>query len=473
MRKITIIGAGPAGLTAAYEILKQTDQYEVTILEQTDRIGGIACTVCHNENYMDLGGHRFYSKCAAITRWWHAIPGVTLLKKKRKSEIYYHKKFIDYPIKADFKNLSALGLKELILIFYDYLKAQIIKKEENSLEDFYINRFGKRLYEHFFKNYTEKVWGVPPDKLSPDWGSQRVKGLSILEVIKDSLKHAFHIKDNDNAQTSLIEEFYYPVYGPGALWTAVAQEIEKNGGKIMKNCRVSKLKTENKHITEISYIQEGKVISEHTDILISSMPIKNLILSMEEVPDAIKNISEGLVYRDFITVGVLIKDIKIKTDDCWIYIQDESVKMGRIQIFNNWSESLVKDPHTTVWLGLEYFCDKYDDLWNKSNQEMADLAADELIRTGIISDKTTIIDTHIERLEKAYPAYLGTYKNIQELRAYLDCFDNLYCIGRNGQHRYNNMDHSMLTAIECVRNILNNLISKDNIWNVNTEKEYN
>lgn len=473
MKKITIIGAGPAGLTAAYEILKKTDRYQVTILEQTDRVGGIACTVCHNGNYMDLGGHRFYSKCDSITKWWHAIPDVSLLKKKRISEIYYNKKFFGYPIKTDFKSLSSLGIKELVLIFTDYIKAQLIKNEENSLEDFYINRFGKRLYELFFKNYTEKVWGISPNKISPDWGNQRIKGLSIFEVIKDSLKSALHIKDSSNTQTSLIEEFYYPSFGPGALWTAVAEEIEKMGGKIKKNCRVSKVQTENTQIVEVSYICEGKEISEHMDILISSMPIKNLIIGMENVPDAIKKISSGLVYRDFITVGVLVKDMNIKTDDCWIYMQDKSVKMGRIQIFNNWSESLVKEPKKAVWLGLEYFCNKDDDLWNKSDKEMEDFAADELVSTGIISDKSAIVDTHTERLEKAYPAYFGTYKNMQEMREYLDSFENLYCIGRNGQHRYNNMDHSMLTAFECVKNIMYDVKCKDNIWKVNTEKEYN
>lgn len=473
MKKITIIGAGPAGLTAAYELLKKTDQYEVTILEQTDRLGGIACTVCHNGNYMDLGGHRFYSKCDCITKWWHAIPSVTLLKRKRKSEIYYNKKFFDYPMKADLKNLSALGIKELILIFADYLKSQIIKKKEDSLEDFYINRFGKRLYRLFFKNYTEKVWGISPDKISPDWGSQRVKGLSIFEVIKDSLKFALHIKDNGNTQTSLIEEFYYPSYGPGELWTAVAEEIIKMGGKIKKNCPVYKIQTKKKQIVEVSYRCDGKEISEPIDILISSMPIKNLISSMENVPDGISKISNGLVYRDFVTVGVLIKNMNIKTENCWIYMQDKSVQMGRIQIFNNWSESLVNDPEKTVWLGLEYYCNKDDDLWNKSHKEMADFATDELLRTGIISSKHVILDTHIEKLEKAYPAYFGTYKHMQEIRDFLDTFENLYCIGRNGQHRYNNMDHSMLTAFECVNHIMDDVKSKDTIWKVNTEKEYN
>ncbi len=473
MKKITILGAGPAGLTAAYEILKKTDTYEITILDQADRLGGIACTVHHNGNYMDLGGHRFYSKCDSIIKWWNDIPGVTLLKKKRKSEIYYNKKFFDYPIKADLKNLSALGIKELVLIFAYYIKAQMIKKKENSLEDFYINRFGKRLYELFFKYYTEKVWGISPDRISPDWGSQRVKGLSIFEVIKDCFKSALHIKDNRNTQTSLIEEFYYPPYGPGELWTAVAEEIERMGGKIIKNCCVNKVHTEKNRIVEVSYICGGQEISVYTDILISSMPIKNLILGMENVPDAIKKISNGLVYRDFITVGVLVKGLNIKTDDCWIYMQDKSVKMGRIQILNNWSESLVKEPENTVWLGLEYFCNKDDDLWNKSDKEMADFASDELVHTGIISDKSAITDTHTERLEKAYPAYFGTYNNMQEIREFLDSYENLYCIGRNGQHRYNNMDHSMMTAFECVNNIINDVKCKDNIWKVNTEKEYN
>lgn len=473
MKKIIIIGAGPAGLTAAYEILKNTDQYQVTILEQTDRIGGIACTVCHNGNYMDLGGHRFYSKCDSITKWWHEAPGVTLQKKKRKSEIYYKGKFFDYPIKANYKNLTSLGVKELVLILKDYIKVQMTKKKEKSLEDFYINRFGNRLYELFFKNYTEKVWGITPDKISPDWGVQRVKGLSISEVIKDSLQSALHRKNNQNTQTSLIEGFYYPSYGPGELWTSIAQEIEKMGGKIKKNCRVSNVQTEESKIVGVSYLCDSKEVSELTDILISSMPIKDLISGMENVPDATRKISNGLVYRDFITVGVLIKEMNIQTDDCWIYMQDKNVTMGRIQIFNHWSKCLVKEPDKTVWLGLEYFCSKGDELWNKSDQEMADFAAEELIKTKIIADKRAIIDTHIEKLEKAYPAYFGTYERMQEIRDFLDDYENLYCIGRNGQHRYNNMDHSMLTAFECAKGIISNCKCKDSIWKVNTEEEYN
>lgn len=473
MKKITIIGAGPAGLTAAYEILKKSDEYEITILEKTNRIGGIACTVCHNENYMDLGGHRFYSKCDFITKWWQTVPQVPLLNKKRKSEIYFNRNFFDYPIKLNYKNLSALGLKELMLIFIDYIKAQLVKKEENSLEDFYINRFGKRLYEIFFKDYTKKVWGISPDKISPDWGSQRVKGLNIFEVFKDCYKSALNIKNTHNTQTSLIDEFYYPPYGPGQLWNAVAEEIIKMGGKIKFNCNVSRFQTEKNQIVEVSYVYAGMETYEQTEIIISSMPIKTLISGIESVPDAIRKVSNGLVYRDFITVGVLVNSMDIKTDDCWIYMQDKSVTMGRIQIFNNWSESLVRESGKTVWLGLEYFCSKGDHLWNKSDNEMAQLAADELVKAGIILDTHSILDTHTERLEKAYPAYFGTYENMHEIIQFLDSFDNLYCIGRNGQHRYNNMDHSMLTAFECVKNIIENNKCKDNIWKVNTEKEYN
>lgn len=473
MEKIIIIGAGPAGLTTAYEILRKTNKYEVVILEQTDRIGGIACTINHNENYMDLGGHRFYSKCDDVTKWWLDIPNVKILKRNRKSEIYFDGKFFDYPVKANFKNLSALGIRELILIFSDYIKAQLHKRNEISLEDFYINRFGKRLYQLFFKNYTEKVWGVAPDRISPDWGSQRVKGLSIFEVIKDSIKSVFSIKNNSNTQTSLIEEFYYPEHGPGELWNAVATEIIKMGGIIKNNCQVSDINSETKKISEIVYSLDKRDFSERADILISSMPIKNLIAGMNDVPQNIRKLSNDLVYRDFITVGVLVKSLNIKSDDCWIYMQDKNVSVGRIQIFNNWSESLVKDPKNTIWLGLEFFCSKGDCLWNKSDDEMKSLAVEELIKTKIITDKEVVLDFHVEKLEKAYPCYFGAYEKFFEIKGFLNEFDNLYCIGRNGQHRYNNMDHSMITAFECVDAIINNTNNKDKIWNVNTEKEYN
>jgi protoporphyrinogen oxidase len=337
----------------------------------------------------------------------------------------------------------------------------------------------------FFEKYTEKVWGRHPSKISPDWGKQRAKGLSIAAIIKDMIYKIFKIKNNKNAETSLIEQFWYPKYGPGQLWERLADIIVQKGVTIKKGYKVEKLVKENGKIKSVKCMTNGKKEEIAGDIFISSMPLKDLVENIEgeKVPKNILDIASNLPYRDFITIGILVDKLNIKNEttiktlgnivpDCWIYVQEPEVKVGRIQIFNNWSPYLVEEPEKNVWIGLEYFCNENDALWNMTEKDFKDMAITELKKMKILDDKQKIKDAHMEKIKKAYPAYFDTYARINELINYLNDIENLYCIGRNGQHRYNNMDHSMLTAIEAANNIKNNIKDRSNIWNVNTEKEY-
>ncbi len=509
MKRCIIIGGGPAGLTAGYELLKKSDEYEVIILEQSETLGGISRTVRHNGNRMDIGGHRFFSKDKNVTAFWSELmptqgaPSIddkilgrekplvsggpnpeeedrVMLIRRRISRIYYLNKFFDYPISMKPQTFINMGLPRTVKAGFSYLKSTVSKKEENSLENFYINRFGKVLYSMFFEGYTEKLWGRHPSEISADWGAQRVKGLSILAVIKDMLSKLVPNKDR-KVETSLIEEFVYPKYGPGQLWETVGDEFIKMGGKILYNKKVTDIDISNGRVNGVK-CADGEEFSG--DVFISSMPVKDLVEGMgESVPTTPAEIAKGLPYRDFVTVGLLLDKLNLKNEtgiktlgnivpDCWIYVQDVGVKLGRIQIFNNWSPYLVKDPQNTVWIGLEYFCDEGDDFWNMDENACVDFAVKELKSMGVIDADAKVLDSHRERVQKAYPAYFDTYERIDELVDYLNTFGNLYCVGRNGQHRYNNMDHSMATSFEAVSNILSGKETKENIWSVNTEAEY-
>ena len=406
-----------------------------------------------------------------------------MLLRNRVSRIYYLKKFFDYPVSMKKETFANMGFVRTMKAGFSYLKTIFVKKKEDSLENFYINRFGKVLYGMFFEKYTEKLWGRHPKQISADWGAQRVKGLSIKAVIKDMFSKVFK-KNNKEKETSLIEEFWYPKYGPGQLWETLATEVENLGGKIEKGYLVKNINIEKNAVKSVECETKNGTEKVEGNIFISSMPLKDLVVGLkgEEVPDKIEKIAKGLPYRDFITVGLLVKKLnlenktKIRTlgnivPDCWIYVQEPDVKLGRIQIFNNWSPYMVEKPEETVWIGLEYFCNEDDEYWNMSDKEFIKFATEELEKMNIIK-KEDVLDSHREKVKKAYPAYFDTYSDIDELIKYINEFDNLYCIGRNGQHRYNNMDHSMVTAFEATKNIKNNINDKENIWNVNTEKEY-
>lgn len=514
MKNVVVIGAGPAGLTAAVELLKDGNEYNVTVLEESDVIGGISQTVRYHGNRMDIGGHRFFSKSEEVMNWWSDLmpiqgadayddkvlgrekplekggpdpekDDVVMLIRDRVSRIYYNKHFFDYPISMKPETIKNMGFATTMKAGFSYLKACIFKKPETNLENFYINRFGKVLYSMFFEGYTEKLWGRHPREISADWGAQRVKGLSIRAILKDMFSKVFgKKKDSKEVETSLIEQFWYPKYGPGQLWELAAEKVKEYGGTILMNHSVKRVVCDGDKITAVyCNTPEGEKKLE-ADIFISSMPVKDFVGDMEgdEPCEKIKTIAEGLPYRDFVTVGLLVNKLNLVNQtgkktlgnivpDCWIYVQDKGVKLGRIQIFNNWSPYLVKDPEKTVWIGLEYFCAEGDSFWNMTDKECIAFAVAELEKMGVISSGE-VLDSHRERVKKAYPAYFDTYKHFDRMISFLDKFDNLYCIGRNGQHRYNNMDHSMLTAIYAARSIKSGDSDKTAIWNVNTEKEY-
>ncbi len=527
-KRAIIIGAGPAGLTAAYELLTRTEIKPI-VLEKSEFMGGISRTVRYKGNRIDIGGHRFFSKSDRVMDWWfehmplehpqngdsnghstityqrmkREIPvsrretavavaeapvsvadaaDQVMLVRKRKSRIYFLRRFFDYPISLSKDTLAKLGLARTFRVGISYLKSALfpIKNAEN-LEQFFINRFGRELYNTFFKSYTEKVWGVPCQDINAEWGEQRIKGLSIRKTIAHFLRQQFR-KSVDVSQkgteTSLIEQFLYPKYGPGQMWETVAQKVLDMGGEIVTGCDISKVHVDGERIVSISgRDQAGNVREFRGDYFFSTMPIKELIRALDaKVPAAVKEVSEGLMYRDFITVGLLLDRLKISEksnkliEDNWIYIQEPDVLAGRLQIFNNWSPYMLANPEK-VWIGVEYFCYEVDELWKKPDAEMAAFAQDELQKIGII-DKADVLDSTVIRVPKTYPAYFGTYNRFDELRNYIDRFENLFLVGRNGMHKYNNQDHSMLTAMVSVDNILAGRTDKANIWEVNTEMEY-
>jgi len=511
MKKAVVIGGGPAGLTAAYELLKQSEEYEVTVLEEGIQVGGISRTVNYNGNRMDMGGHRFFSKVPEVNDWWErmlpiqgALPwddrvlGRTsqvkaggpdpektdrvMLRRNRLSRIFFNSKFFDYPVSLKMETIQNMGFGTTIVVGFSYMKTLFHKREEKSLEDFYINRFGRKLYSMFFEHYTENLWGRHPSEIDPSWGAQRVKGLSIIAVLKDIFGKAFHVK-NRKVETSLIEEFSYPKLGPGQLWELTAAKVEEMGGKVLLKTKAVGIIKENNRIKYVKVVRNGTEQTMEADCVISSMPIKDLVHGMNDVPAETRKIAEGLPYRDYMTVGVLIPRLKLENKtkiktignivpDNWVYVHDRNVQMGRFQIYNNWSPYMIRDIEHTVWMGLEYFCNEGDELWSMSDENFGRLGIQEMVKLGLIDREDEVIDFHVERVKKAYPAYFDTYAQIDDLRAYLDTIENLYCVGRNGQHRYNNIDHSMCTSFEAVKNILSGEKSKANIWSVNTEQEY-
>lgn len=555
-KRAIIIGAGPAGLTAALELLRRSDIVPV-VLEASHEIGGISRTVRYKGNRMDIGGHRFFSKSDRVMQWWMdlmppeqdnsatqvisyqgerrvvAIPArlteepvlrgtgplvvatdtdeapagdafcpeqdghtetvvtsapvdadLVMLIRPRKSRIYYLRKFFDYPITVTTTTLGNLGALRTFKVGLSYLKSCVIQiQPEKSLEDFLINRFGRELYLTFFKSYTEKVWGMPCDQISAEWGAQRIKGLSLTTAVKHFVKKILSPeKCEDVSQkqtdTSLIERFMYPKLGPGQLWEHVADLVRAKGGEIHLGCRVGGIHCDGKRVVSIDAVNDsGEQQTFAGDYFFSTMPMRDLIHALDApVPANVLQVSEGLQYRDFITVGLLADRLKVHEPDggllkdTWIYVQEPDVLLGRLQIFNNWSPHLVADPGK-VWIGLEYFCYETDDLWKMTDAELKRFAIAEVAKIGILNAED-VIDGHVVRVPKTYPAYFGTYNRFEELRAFTDGFENLFLVGRNGMHKYNNQDHSMLTAMTAVDGILAGKVDKAALWGINTEQEH-
>jgi protoporphyrinogen oxidase len=518
-RTVVIAGAGPAGLTAALEMLRRTDCVPI-VIEADRQVGGISKTVEFRGNRMDLGGHRFFSKSDWVMNWWQEImpvagsredfenlqltyqgstrpfspthgtdadSGRVMLIRSRLSRIYYRRRFFDYPLKLSPTMLGNLGWFEAALLGASYGRAKLLPRDpETTLEDFFINRFGHRLYLTFFKDYTEKVWGVPCNEISAEWGAQRIKGLSVTKALAHALNSAVR-RSTDISQkgveTSLIERFLYPRLGPGQMWEEVCDRVTGAGGQVHLQHQVIDLEQQGGSIRRVQVrdLQSGETRWVACDAFISTMPIRQLIEQLRPDDATLRRVAAGLPYRDFMTAGLVVRGMTAADrggrigpapvpKDNWIYIQEPDVRLGRLQIFNNWSPDLVANS-ATASLGLEYFCAEGDDLWSMEDGRFLDFAAKELEKIGLI-DRRQVVDGTVVRVPKAYPAYFGEYREIGRIREYLSSIANLFPVGRNGMHRYNNQDHSMLAAKAAVDCLETGSTDRTAMWSVNTEEDY-
>lgn len=461
-----IIGAGPAGLTAAYQLCKEG--VPSIVLEKDDVVGGISRTVNYKGFLFDIGGHRFFTKVRAVDEMWREVLGEhRFLRRSRLSRIYFNKRFFFYPLKAT-NALLGLGLWNCFRMVSSYMKAQMLpKKPERSFEDWICNRFGRRLYETFFKTYTEKVWGIPCNEISADWAAQRIKGLSLIATIKNALL-AKQSSDKGEVIKTLIDAFDYPEKGPGMMWEMVADQIQDQGSELRMNSDVEKINWRKGRVTSIEIGRNGSRDTISGTDFISSMPMRELVAKMDpQPPSSVVDAAEKLGYRDFLTVSLIINKADLFKDN-WIYIHDPDVKVGRIQNFKNWSPAMVPDPSKTC-LGLEYFCFEGDNLWTMPDDELVALASREIAALGLV-DEADIVDGAVVRMPKAYPVYDDIYLHaVNVIRDFLSEMPNLYLVGRNGMHKYNNQDHSMLTAMLSVKNILG---ARYDVWGVNVDNEY-
>lgn len=514
-RTAIVIGAGPAGLTAALELLERTDIRPI-VLEASQGVGGISRTHVHDGNRIDLGGHRFFSKSDRVMTWWQRILPIfgededlpityhhktrmvhpdtgeevedCMLVRNRVSRILWRGTLFDYPLSLNAATLRKLGLGTTMLAGLSYLRARLAPvRPEESLEDFIINRFGRHLYGAFFRDYTEKVWGVPCTDIPADWGRQRIKGVSISRVLRHALAKAFGRRDGSVGQkgteTSLIERFLYPKYGPGHMWERVADRVVENGGDIRFGHRVVGLETDGNRVAGV-VVEDGEGVRSRleADYVFSTMAVRDLVAGLSPAaPMPVQEVCDALPYRDFLIVGLLLDRLALeggiraselaeRLPDNWIYVQEPGVRVGRLQIFNNWSPYMVRDPET-IWVGMEFFLDEGDPLWTGADADTKQFAIDELCRLGFI-EKNDVRDATVLRQKKAYPAYFGSYERFGEVREFLSGFDNLILLGRNGQHRYNNQDHSMLTAMLAVDNLVAGTSPMAGVWEVNTEDDY-
>jgi protoporphyrinogen oxidase len=457
---VVIMGAGPAGLIAAYELVKQG--VNPIVLEQADKVGGIARTERYKGYRFDIGGHRFFTKIGEVEHLWHEILGSDFIPVPRLSRIYYRGHFFNYPLEL-FDTLRKLGIINSLLILLSYIQAKLFPlPQEETFEQWVINRFGKRLYETFFKTYTEKVWGIPCSKIRADWAAQRIKGMSLKKTVLNAL---FGINDTK----SLIKEFYYPKLGPGMMWERLQETLEAQGIPVRLNTTVTRIEWEEYRIKRVIMRQDGQEISVYGNHFISSLPISTVVFQLDPPPpQPVIEAACRLNYRDFVIVALIIDQADLFPDN-WIYVHSPEFTVGRIQNFKNWSAEMVPDPSKTC-LGMEYFCNKGDRLWAMTDVELLNLAVSEVISLGLVSHAGLVEDGVIIRQPKAYPVYDGEYRqNLDVIRHFLDQMENFQTIGRNGMHRYNNQDHSMLTGMLAARNVLG---EHHDLWNVNTERSY-
>ena len=467
-RDIVIIGAGPAGLTAAYMLHKHG--VSSTILEADDIVGGISRTVMRDGWRFDIGGHRFFTKVKPVEDFWFEILGPDeFLHRPRMSRIYYRGKLYDYPIKPG-NALKNLGPVEAVLCGFSYLYARVRPpKDQSTLEGYIVANYGRRLYNHFFKTYNEKVWGVSASEIAADWGAQRIKGMSLWAAVWEPIRaKLFGGRDKGKQVTSLIEVFNYPKYGPGQMWERCTELVTEQGSTVEFDARVTKIEHSGGRATSVTTTTNGVETRHQCTDVISSMPISQLLAAMDPpVPDDVIKAAHSLRYRDFMTVALVVPE-KFGFPDTWIYIHDPDVEVGRIQNFSSWSPYLVKDGRTC--LGLEFFVQEGDEMWTKSDEDLVEQGKRELAHLNLV-DPTKVEDGYVVRMPKAYPFYDWVYKqNVQILRDWLEAnTPNVHPVGRNGMHRYNNQDHSMYTAMLTVENLFG---ASHDVWSVNVEEEY-
>ena len=460
---VVIMGGGPAGLAAGYELAKKG--YRVTLIEKEKQVGGISKTVEKDGYRFDQGGHRFFTKIEEVEQLWNEVLEEDFLLRPRLSRIFYRGKFFDYPIKP-FNALSGLGLYESMKIVGSYMKVKVkpIHPEE-SFEDWVTNRFGYRLFNHFFKSYTEKVWGISTKELKAEWAAQRIQGLNLVKAVTNALFKQF----KKNSIKTLIEEFHYPRLGPGQMYESMARAIEKCGGKVLLNARVSRINMNGPKFIAVEYVnqagQENRIEADHA---ISSLPLRDLIHLLRPGLDSdVVKAGDLLKYRDFVSVNLALNKEFLFPDN-WIYVHSPEVNLGRVQNFKQWSPSMVPEEGCSS-LGLEYFCNEGDELWSSPDDDLIDMAVEEISQIGLI-EKDIVKWGWVVRVPKAYPVYDDDYQEaMPAIKRFLNGLDNLQTIGRNGLHRYNNMDHSILTGILAAQNIQG---ARHDLWEVNTDEEY-
>jgi protoporphyrinogen oxidase len=466
-KKVVIIGGGPAGLTAGYQLAKKGIQS--IVLEKDQTVGGISRTVNYKNYHFDIGGHRFFTKIKAVEDMWREVLAEDFLRRKRLSRIFYNGRFFYYPLRP-LNALFGLGIWTSFLIMVSYIYSKLFPlRQEETFEQWVSNRFGKRLYRTFFKTYTEKVWGIPCNEIRAEWAAQRIKGLSLLTAVKNSLlKNPNNNKNKQQVVTTLIDEFDYPKFGPGMMWQTVANSLRTNGSEVQLGAEVDGIIWSGNKVKALEVRCNGQVDVIAGSNFISSMPIREAIQKFKPaVPAEVLAAANDLKYRDFLTVALIVNRSEIFPDN-WIYIHDPNVKVGRVQNFKNWSPFMVPDQNKTC-VGLEYFCFEGDNLWTMPDNELLELGKKELEVLGLV-DSSEVEDGQVVRMPKAYPIYDSTYQeSLSILRQFLSGIENFQTIGRNGMHKYNNQDHSMLTAMLATENILG---ANHDLWKVNEEQEY-